>query len=55
MLSLRSCEKKLIERLRQKAVPYGTLEVAVQVEYQDGVPVMVRLKEQVAIQEEKLR
>jgi hypothetical protein len=36
-------------------VPYGTRQVTLRIEYQDGVPVMIRILEQVVLQEEKLR
>jgi hypothetical protein len=44
---------KLIEWIRRHTVPYGTVRAQMQVEYQDSVPVMVRLV--LDEQEEKLR
>jgi hypothetical protein len=41
---LRSCERKLVNRIRGDwAIPFGTREVRLQIEYQDGVPVLVRV------------
>lgn len=51
---LRSCELKLIQWIRRRAVPYGTVTAQLQVEFQDNVPVMVRLVGPL-MEEEKLR
>ncbi len=53
--ALRSCEQKLIERIRAWALPYGSREVTIRIEYQDHVPVMIRVLEQLSMQEERLR
>jgi len=52
---LRPSELALVKRLRELAVPFGSLKVRLTVEYQDGVPVLFRLGRLVAMQEERLK
>jgi len=52
---LRSCEAKLIGLIRDPwALDFGTREVRLVIEYQDGVPVLIRITENV-VKEEKLK
>jgi hypothetical protein len=52
---LRSCEAKLIGLIRNHwALDFGTREVRLVIEYQDNVPVLIRVTENV-VKEEKLK
>ncbi|MBI3974951.1 MAG: hypothetical protein HY334_01005 [Armatimonadetes bacterium] len=52
---LRSSELRLIARIRNDwAVQFGSREVRLIIEYQDGVPVLIRVIEN-AVKEEKLK
>jgi hypothetical protein len=52
---LRSCEAKLIDYIRNHwALEFGSREVRLIIEYQNGVPVLVRVTEN-TVREEKLR
>ena len=52
---LRPCEARLIARIRGDwAVGFGSREVRLTIEYQDGVPVLIRVTGN-RLQEEKLR
>lgn len=51
---LRSAELRLIQWIRRHAIPYGTVTARLQIEFQDHVPVMVRLMRPI-LEEEKLR
>ncbi|MBI3974953.1 MAG: hypothetical protein HY334_01015 [Armatimonadetes bacterium] len=51
---LRSCEARLIASIRNDwAVQFGSREVRLIIEYQDGVPVLIRVVES-SVKEEKL-
>jgi hypothetical protein len=53
--ALRSCEAKLLAHIRTDwAVDYGTREVKLLIEYQDGAPVLIRVTKS-TVKEEKLR
>lgn len=53
--TLRSCEAKLLSYIRNHwAVDFGTREVRLVIEYQDGVPVLIRVTAN-RVTEEKLR
>lgn len=52
---LKSCEARLLACIRGDwAVEYGTREVRLLIEYQDGTPVLIRVTAN-AVKEEKLR
>ena len=52
---LRSCEAKLLARIHNEwALDFGTREVRLLIEYQDGVPVLIRVTDN-TVREEKLR
>lgn len=52
---LRSCEAKLLRLIRtQWALDFGARELCLIIEYQDRVPVLIRVTENV-VKEEKLR
>ena len=52
---LRSCETKLLGLIRNRwALEFGTREVRLMIEYQDKVPVLIRITENV-VKEEKLK
>lgn len=51
--AIRSCELKLIKWIREHAVPHGTIQAALTVDYQDGVAVLIRVER--PLQEEKLK
>lgn len=51
---LRACEAALITRIRELAMPYGSLKLRVTVEYQDTLPVLFRLG-RVIVQEERVK
>jgi hypothetical protein len=52
---LRSCEAKLLMCIRNHwALDFGTREVRLLIEYQDGVPVLIRVTDN-AVREEKLK
>ncbi len=52
---LRSCEVELIGRIRGDwVVAFGSREVRLIIEYQDGVPVLIRVMEN-TVKEEKLK
>lgn len=52
---LRSCEAKLIGLIRNHwALDFGTREVRLVIEYQDNVPVLIRVTENI-VKEEKLK
>lgn len=50
---LSTCEVKLIAWIREHAVPFGTLTGKLQVDFQDGHAVMIRIAE--SLKEEKFR
>lgn len=50
---LSTAELKLLVWIRQHAIPFGTLEGKLQVDFQDGRAVMIRVYEQV--KEERFR
>lgn len=53
--ALRSCEAKLLSCIRNHwAVEFGTREVRLVIEYQNGVPVLIRVTAN-RVTEEKLR
>jgi hypothetical protein len=53
--ALRPCEAKLLTCIRNHwALDYGTREVRLVIEYQDGVPVLIRVTGNI-VREEKLR
>ncbi len=53
--ALRSCEAKLLSYIRNHwAVEFGTREVRLVIEYQNGVPVLIRVTAN-RVTEEKLR
>jgi hypothetical protein len=53
--ALRSCEAKLLSCIRSHwAVEFGTREVRLIIEYQNGVPVLIRITAN-RVTEEKLR
>jgi len=53
--ALRSCEAKLLGAIRGPwALAFGTREVRLLIEYQDGVPVLIRVTGN-QVKEEKLR
>lgn len=52
---LKSCEAKLVSLIRNHwALDFGTREVRLTIEYQDKVPVLIRVTQNV-VREEKLR
>ncbi|MDR7555329.1 MAG: hypothetical protein QN157_06940 [Armatimonadota bacterium] len=52
---LRSCEAKLLSYIRNHwALEFGTREVRLVIEYQNGVPVLIRVTGNI-VKEEKLR
>lgn len=52
---LRGCEAKLIDFIRNHwTLDYGSREVCLIIEYQDNVPVLIRVTENV-VKEEKLK
>ena len=52
---LRSCESKLLALIRTRwALEYGTRRVGLIIEYQDRVPVLIRIVEN-SVAEEKLK
>jgi hypothetical protein len=52
---LRSCEAKLLARIHNDwALDFGTREIRLLIEYQDGVPVLIRVTDN-TVREEKLR
>ncbi len=52
---LRSCEAKLIASIREDwALKFGSREVRLIIEYQDGLPVLIRITDN-KVKEEKLR
>ncbi len=54
-VSLRSCEAKLIASIREDwALQFGSREVRLIIEYQDGLPVLIRVTDN-KVKEEKLR
>lgn len=54
-VGLKSCEAKLVSLIRNHwALDFGTREVRLTIEYQDKVPVLIRVTENV-VREEKLR
>jgi len=54
-VALRGCEVKLIDFIRNHwTLEYGSREVRLIIEYQDKVPVLIRVTENV-IKEEKLK
>ncbi|MDQ7857912.1 MAG: hypothetical protein QN174_02455 [Armatimonadota bacterium] len=53
--ALRPCEAKLVACIRNHwALDFGTREVRLVIEYQDGVPVLIRVTGNI-VREEKLR
>ncbi len=53
--ALRSCEVTLIARIRNDwAVQFGSRDVRLIIEYQDGVPVLIRVTAN-TVKEEKLK
>jgi hypothetical protein len=53
--ALRSCESKLLALIRNRwALEFGTRQVRLVIEYQDRVPVLIRVTES-SITEEKLK
>ena len=51
----RSCEAKLMARIHNEwALDFGTREIRLLIEYQDGVPVLIRVTDN-TVREEKLR
>lgn len=52
--ALRGCEVKLVEWLRAHTMPFGRLTATVTVDYQDSVPVMIKVASLVEV-EEKFR
>lgn len=53
--ALKSCESKLIASIRGDwALEFGSREVRLVIEYQDGVPVLIRVTGN-AVKEEKLK
>lgn len=51
--AISTCELKLIMWIREHAIPFGTVAGRLQVEYQDGRAVMIRVSQ--ALKEEKFR
>jgi hypothetical protein len=52
---LRPCEAKLLTRIHNEwALDFGTREIRLLIEYQDGVPVLIRVTDN-TVREEKLR
>ena len=52
---LRPCEAKLMARIHNEwALDFGTREIRLLIEYQDGVPVLIRVTANV-VREEKLK
>lgn len=52
---IRSCEAKLIDSIHNHwALDFGTREVRLLIEYQDKVPVLIRVTEN-TVREEKLK
>lgn len=52
---VRSCEAKLMARIHNEwALDFGTREIRLLIEYQDGVPVLIRVTDN-TVREEKLR
>jgi len=53
--TLRSCEAKLLGLIRDRwALDFGSREVRLLIEYQDGVPVLIRVTGN-SVKEEKLK
>ncbi len=54
-LVLRSAERGLIERIRKAAIQFGTVRLTVDVEFQNGEIVLIRLVGPPVAVEEKLK